>query len=92
MLLGSKIHTAGDTRRWVINYDRWLDNTAEIDTVTVTSSSITCTVNQSKVLGREVEFFVNGGVAGEQLTVTIVMTDTFNNIKTDTLAFTVIAP
>jgi hypothetical protein len=41
-LLASKQHTAGSTKRWTVNYDYWLDNTAEIERIDVQSSSTTC--------------------------------------------------
>ena len=90
-LLGSKQHTENDTRRWVIKYHRWLDNTATIDQVDVLSSSTTCTVANEAILGQDVIFFLVGGVLGETLTVTVVITDSFGNIKTDTISFYVVA-
>ena len=92
MLLGSKSHTAGDTRRWEIDYSRWLDNTVDIESVDVTSSSTTCTVQSNEILGDTVIFFLTGGTVGETLTVTLAMQDTAGNTKTDTLSFHVISP
>ena len=92
MLLGSKNHTAGDTRKWQVFYGRWLANTATIVSADVTSSSTSCTVTNPSVLGNEVVFFLTGGVAGENFIVTIMMTDSFDNVKTDTIAFHVLAP
>ena len=91
-LLASKQHTVGDTRRWQVDYSAWLDNTATITTVTVKSSSTTCTISKSSVLGNEVIFFLTSGVLGETLTVTLVITDSFGNIKTDTISFHCVAP
>lgn len=92
MLLGSKTHTAGDSRRWTVDYDRWLDNTATIEQCDVDSSSETCTVGQITILGHQVNFFLSGGSANERLMLSLVMTDNFGNIKNDTIAFTVVAP
>jgi hypothetical protein len=92
MLLGSKQHTAGDTKRWRIDYSRWLGNAVDIATAVLTSSSATCTVDDSVVLGDEVVFFLSGGVQGENVTVSVAMTDTDGNLKNDTIAFTVVAP
>jgi hypothetical protein len=92
MLLGSKSHTVGDSKRWRLDYSKWLENPAKIVSATVTSSSATCTVDESSVLGDEVIFFLNGGTQGEQVTVSIAMTDSDSNLKHDTIAFTVIAP
>jgi hypothetical protein len=92
MLLGSKTHTAGDSRRWIVDYSRWLDNTATITTVNLSSSSTTGTVDAGKVQGKEVIFHISGGTVGETSTVTLTMTDSFQNVKKDTLKFTVVAP
>lgn len=93
MILGSKTHTAGDVRRWEINYGRWLANTATIVSAAVISNSDTLTVTDPPtVLGREIVFFVNGGVVGETAILTVTMTDSFENVKSDTLHFTVLAP
>lgn len=92
MILGSKAHTEGDSKRWRIDYSRWLENPASIASVIVTSSSTTCTVDDNVVLGKEVVFFLTGGVKGETLTVSVAMTDTDGNIKNDSIAFTVVAP
>jgi hypothetical protein len=92
MILGSKQHTAGDTKRWRISYAKWLANAVDIESAVVTSSSVTCTTDDSVVLGDEVIFFLTGGVQGETLTVSVAMNDTDGNVKHDTIAFTVVAP
>jgi hypothetical protein len=92
MLLGSKTHTEGDIRRWKVDYSKWLDNTADIDQAEVESSSVTCTVGNITILGKEVVFFLSGGQRNETLTLDITITDSLGNIKRDTLAFTCVAP
>jgi len=94
MILGSKLHTVGDTRRWTVVYDKWLGNTATIAQVNVTSSSITCTISTPvpTILGTDVVFYLTGGTLGEQVTVTLKLTDSQGNVKNDTVKFTVIAP
>jgi len=92
MLLGSKQHTEGDTRRWTINYGSWLDNTANLIDASVASNSTTCVVGDIAVLGPDVSFFLSGGERNERLTVSLTMTDNIGNIKNDTIAFTVVAP
>jgi hypothetical protein len=92
MILGSKTHTSGDTKRWRIDYSRWLANAVNIASATLTSSSATCTVDDSVVLGDEVVFFLTGGVQGETVTVSVAMTDTDGNVKNDTISFTCVAP
>jgi len=93
MVLGSKTHTIGDTKRWVVEYDRWLDNTAVIQNISVTSPSTTCTIGTPAPTfqGSDVIFFLTGGALGETFSVALQMTDSFGNIKHDTIAFTVVA-
>jgi hypothetical protein len=92
MLIASKQHTAGDTRQWTVQYERWLANTATIEQVAVQSSSVTCTVNTPKILGTDVVFLLVGGTLGERATITLAVTDSIGNIKHDTIKFTVVAP
>ena len=92
MLVASKSHTAGDVRRWTVEYGRWLDNAAQIQQIDVVSSSLTCTVSSTEILGDDIIFFLNGGLQGEQAILTLTMTDNLGNIKHDTVKFTVIAP
>jgi hypothetical protein len=92
MILGSKHHTAGNSTRWRVDYSYWLDNTATIVDASVASSSPTCQVSESVILGSVVTFFLIDGVAGETLTVSIAMTDSLGNIKRDTIVFTVVNP
>jgi hypothetical protein len=92
MPLASKRHTVGDTRKWTVDYERWLDNTVDIETIDVQSSSTSCTIQSSTILGDAVVFFLTGGNLGETLTVSLEMTDTAGNVKNDTIMFTVLAP
>lgn len=92
MPVASKRHTVGDTRKWTVDYERWLDNTVDIETVDVQSSSTTCTIQSSSILGDTVVFFLTGGSLGETLTVSLQMTDTAGNVKNDVIAFTVVSP
>ena len=92
MILGSKQHTVGDTKRWQIEYGRWLDNTATIEDASVVSSSASLTVSSPTILGREVVFLLSGGEVNETVTLSIEMTDSLGNVKHDTILFTVVAP
>jgi hypothetical protein len=90
MLVASKQHTEGDSRRWTVQYDRWLDNTAQIETIDIQSNSLTLTVAPGEILGTDVTFVVSGGVVGEVATIALVMTDDRGNVKHDTIRFVVI--
>lgn len=93
-LLASKQHTVGDTRRWTVRYKKWLDNTVNIKTINVTSSSATCTIGTPApaIVGSDVQFFLTGGVLDEVLTVSLSMTDSIGNIKNDSIQFMVVSP
>jgi hypothetical protein len=43
-------------------------------------------------LGREIVFFLSGGIVNEQVMLSLVMTDNLGNIKNDSITFTVVAP
>lgn len=92
MILGSKQHTTGNTTRWRIDYSRWLDNTATIESADITSPSDLLTVDNLTVLGREVVFFLSGGELNKTVTLSVQMTDSLGNVKYDTILFTVVAP
>jgi hypothetical protein len=92
MPLASKRHTVGDIRKWTVDYERWLDNTVDIETIQVQSSSSSCTIDTSNILGDTVVFFLAGGTLGEVVTVSLQMIDTAGNKKNDTIMFTVVSP
>src|SRR5215467_1585171 len=71
MLITSKAHTAGNTIRWKVDYDQWLDNAAEIQTMNIVSSSTTLTAGQIQILGRHIYFFLIGGNVNEQATISL---------------------
>jgi|SRR5215475_14649537 len=92
MLQGSKVHTAGNTIRWLVDYKYWLDNAADIQTMNITSSSATLSIGAIQILGKHLYFFVIGGSVGEQATINLVMSDNLGNTKRDTVQMTVVAP
>ena len=92
MPLASKAHTAGNTVDWTICYGRWLGDAAEISNATVVSSSPTCPVTGVTVLGDDVVFFLSGVEVGDQLTLTLTMSDTRGRTKLDSIQFTVVPP
>lgn len=92
MLVGSKQHTEGDTKRWVVSYANWLDNASKIDQIEVEADNDLFTIGGTEVLGDEIVFYISGGTANERTKVTLTMTDTLNNIKNDTIIFNCVAP
>jgi hypothetical protein len=95
VLLASKSHGVGNTRRWEVDYCRWVENTGSITNFTVTSSSTSMTIGTGSlapsILGFVCVFYTVGGNLGEAPTVTLTMTDSFGNVKIDTVGFTVVA-
>lgn len=86
-------HTAGNRKRWILDYCKWLLPGESILTQSVVSSSLTCTVDTTQVwLGREVWFYLNNGVVGETPTITVTVTTSKGETKVDTLNVNVIAP
>lgn len=99
MLLGQKAHTAGNTIRYEIDYENWLDDgvtltaaTVVLDpafTATVKDITITGVVTQ---LGNKVVFVMAGGSVNENFTLDVQVTDSRNEVKKDTLGFNIVAP
>jgi hypothetical protein len=75
-----------------VDYDDWLDNAATIEQIDVESDSATCTVGNISILGREIVFFLSGGIVNEQVKLSLTMTDSLENVKNDTVSFVVVAP
>lgn len=98
-VIASRFHTAGNRRRWRIDYSGWLDEgvTATSAAVTLTDTTLapftgatidTVSVNPSG----QVVFWTNGGVVNELFTANVAMTDSIGEVKKDTVSFTVVAP
>lgn len=98
-LLGTKLHTAGNTIRYVVDYCDWLEDGTNLTAATVTlSSAFTATVTDlvisavTRTPSHEVTFLLAGGSANETFTLDVHVTDSRGEIKLDTLGFTVVAP
>lgn len=97
MILGQKAHTAGDTSRYIVDYTRWLDDGVSLSAFTVAlaaGSPADVTISGAILLTEHnrVAFLVAGGSVNENFTVAIQITDSRNEIKNDTLLFSVVAP
>lgn len=92
MLQATRRHTAGNRKRQVLNYNEWLEEGVTVASATVTSDSATCTVDDVTVVENYVIFFLNAGVANEELTLSLQMVDSKTGIKNDTVAVKVYAP
>lgn len=98
MLLGQKVHTAGDTTRYIIDYSQWLDEGVTLSAATIVTDPTTptpdITIASVTVLpdhGR-VSFVLAGGSVNETFTLDTQVTDSREEVKNDTIRFSVIAP
>lgn len=86
-------HTAGNYKLWTLNYRHWLLPGETISSFTIVSSSTTLTVDTTSVLlGRELQFRLVGGVAGETPTLTVTVTTSKTETKIDTINVIVTSP
>jgi len=78
---------AQDRKRYVVDYEDWLDSSEAITAVTVTGD-----VSADGFLidgfiaaegGKQVIYFASGGVAGEEYNATITITTNMSQIKED---------
>jgi hypothetical protein len=99
MLLGSQNITAGDTRRYLVDYREFLLKGSVLTAVTAAvSAGATSTVGSGATIAvltvdeKGIIFWVTGGKLGEQFTLSIQVHDNVSEIVNDTLSFTVIAP
>lgn len=92
MSLPTKKHTAGNRRRFVVDYLQWMNEGTTMFSFTATSSSLTATVDGAAIQGDDTGvFFVNDGVADETFDVSLTMTTSYGEIKHDTVPFIVVA-
>lgn len=93
MLPGRK-HTVGNRRRFICDYRRWMNAGTTMAAFTaVISAGAVATVDTVSIQGDDTGvFFVNGGVAAEQFTVTITLTTSYGEIKIDVIPFVVVDP
>lgn len=90
MILPAKRHTAGNRRRFTVDYLAWMNEGTTMAAFTATSSSDTATVDGAAIQGDDTGvFFVNDGVAGETFNVYLTMTTSYGEIRHDTVPFTV---
>ena len=99
MLLGSQNITAGDKRRYFVDYGEFLIKGAILTAVTVTvSAGATSSVGTGptapalNVDEKGIIFWLTGGTLNEKFTANIQVTDNNSEIVNDTIQFTVVAP
>ena len=89
-LLGSKKHTAGGRTRYAVDYADWLETGARLTGVAVVSSSATAAVDGVSNQPTQVWFYLDGGLVGEEMLVSLAMTDSLGQFKLDAAQFLVV--
>lgn len=98
MLLGTKLHTAGNTRRFQIDYSNWLEEGESLSSGTVVKPpgvalpDITLSPAASVLNSTHLLFTMAGGSANEAFTLNVQITNSRGEVKNDTVGFTVVAP
>lgn len=93
MILQQRNWTAGDKRKFTVDYSGWLDEGVTVSGFTVTSNTTDVVISGVvKNPTGTCSFFVSGGTVGETATVSLQMTDTRTEVKNDTLVLTIVAP
>jgi hypothetical protein len=87
-----KAHTAGARTRYTVDFSAWLEPGTRIINATVTSSSTTATVDTLTTQLDRVHYFLTGGVVGEEPVVSMQISDSLGQVRSDGMQFTVIAP
>lgn len=93
MRIGKFRKSPGDRKRYEVNYDDWLNSGETLVAVTLTGNNIADGffvdghVIDSE--GKEVIFYVSGGVACQVYEVRITVRTSLDQIKEDTIEFSV---
>lgn len=85
---------AADRKRYVVNYEDWLNDNEDVSEVTCTGNVPADNFYVDGFLvdegGKEVIFYVSGGVAGSSYDVTITVDTTLQQVKEDYVTFVVV--
>lgn len=94
MALGKFTKTPDEAKRYAIDYSEWLDATEYIanisfNVVSTNSGVLFIAPGSLGTNPTEAIFFVTGGSAGQTYTVGVTMTTTTNQVKQDTIIYSV---
>lgn len=94
MQLGQQNITAGDIRRYQVDYCQFLQQGETLSSSTLTDTGPTSTVQGAffDATGTQLYFFVTAGILGEIFVVNLQVKTTFGETVNDTISFTVVAP
>lgn len=93
MLLAKKTKAPTDRKRYVVDYDDWLDTGETLSTVTYSVDSGTATVDGDSIAGdgKSAIFFINDGEVSTTFNVLIQATTSVGQVKNDHIEFVVSA-
>lgn len=97
MIIGNKLHSAGDTIRYEVDYTYWLEDGRTLKNTGFSASIVgtppaDVTVTNVSVTADRLYFFIGGGSVNETFTLQVQVTDTLNEVVVDTIGFTITAP
>lgn len=95
MRIGKFRKSPGDRKRYEVNYEDWLNASELLTEVTlvgnVPADDFYIDGYLVDAAGKEVIFYVSGGLPGTEYVVTIQVETSFNQVKEDTIGFRVTA-
>lgn len=93
MRIGKFRKAPADRKRYVVDYTDWLNDNELVTTVSVTGNVPSDNFFVDGYIvdtgGKEIIFFVSGGVSGEEYVVTITINTDLGQIKEDWVTFVV---
>lgn len=85
--------TAGNIRRFFVDYSQWLNSGVIKDDFAAVSSSVTATVTGVDMLPSGLcVFFIEATESGEEFTITLTLTTNVGEVKVDVVPFLVVDP
>lgn len=91
MAIAKRAFTVGNTKRYTINYGRWLPEGVTIASATVTPSSANASISGQVAKDHRLTFLLTATTVNETFTVAVQIVDTIGQVKNDTLEFTVVS-
>lgn len=92
-MLPQRKHTAGNRRRFIVDYRQWMNRGTTMEEFAAVSSSDDITVSGVTIQGDDTGvFLIDGGAAGDEFEITLTLTTSYGEVKIDTVPFLVVAP
>lgn len=83
--------TPGDRKRYEVNYEDWLNEDETVVAVTIEGNNVEDDFYVDAYVlhtdGKEVIFYVSGGIPGNTYVVTIIASTSLTQVKEDTVEF-----